>query len=165
MCCDKLSTLRAKQGRYEESLAFIHELEAHGGKASNVDPVIYKNLGHMQHQTDNLEKAQEQYDKATDGKELSGDDKWNIGILKKDQGDLDGAIKLLTEALQWFQDSQQNKIMTGKVHQDLARTQAKRGDYDMAKTHFEKTQELFAESGGSNYTLTGNVTKEFGEML
>lgn len=39
------------------------------------------------------------------------------------------------------------------------------GDYDLAKTHFEKTYELFTESGGSNYTLTGNVTKEFGEML
>lgn len=74
-------------------------------------------------------------------------------------------MKLLTEALQWFYDSNQNKIMTGKVHQDLARTYAKMGDYEKAKYHFEKTYALFDVSGGEKHTLTGNCSKEFAEML
>lgn len=163
MALQSLATLRFKQHRFQDCADALHQVEDIGIE----HPATYVNLGTAYNAMRRYDRAAYYFEKSILLKDgiMDGDDKWNMGLVKKNLGQFDEAQPLLEEALEFhYQTTPDDKVMIAKVHDSCGSLYKDMKDHDLAESHYKKAYELFKGALGMT-TLTGGAAGELGKAL
>eukprot|EP00398_MALV-I-01_sp_L67-1_P000710 gene710-91_t len=150
-----VATLRCKQNRQADALVLLEKL------ASQVPPNVptLVNLGTVCNQLGLLERALGYFEESVKvkGGTWDRDDYWQVGLVKKNMGQLDEAQKLLDKALDLYlvEVGDDDPIMVAKVYDSVGACCNKREDFSRGAELYVKAYNLFNATVGPMSPLTG----------
>eukprot|EP01064_Diplonema_japonicum_P008744 TRINITY_DN16144_c0_g1_i1.p1 TRINITY_DN16144_c0_g1~~TRINITY_DN16144_c0_g1_i1.p1 ORF type:complete len:515 (+),score=152.42 TRINITY_DN16144_c0_g1_i1:53-1546(+) len=158
----KIATLRFKQNRQPECAELLEEL------ASIAPPnaATHANLTTAYNSIGDYEKALDHINKGIALKgETDKDDKWALGLVKKNLGDTQAGIQYLKEALEGhYNEAPDDKVMIAKLHDSLADAYLKNEDLEQAERHYQTAYEYFKATVGDSSPLTGSAAGLVGKV-
>lgn len=154
-CLQDMATLRCKQSRQAEAAKLLEQVAAR----TSPHPATFRNLGTVYNQLGQYEKAKGFFEAAVQlNKEKSEDkdDLWNLGLVKKNMGDLQGAVIMLEAALEaWKRDEPDDDCTIAKVHDSVGGCYHAIGRYQDAIDQYSQARLLFSRSVGPDSPLYG----------
>eukprot|EP00929_Paragymnodinium_shiwhaense_P092820 TRINITY_DN52826_c0_g1_i1.p1 TRINITY_DN52826_c0_g1~~TRINITY_DN52826_c0_g1_i1.p1 ORF type:complete len:646 (+),score=159.97 TRINITY_DN52826_c0_g1_i1:36-1940(+) len=163
-CLQDLAALRFKQNRQPECAELLEEL----ARRSPPHATIQENLGTAYNSLGEASKALDCFQRAV---ELKGgvpekEDLWNLGLARKNLGEVDIAVDLLEDALQRFlEDAPDFPVTIAKVRDSLAEAYLAAGNQDGALEQSAHAVDLYATHVGTKSPLYASAIDAHAKVL
>mmetsp|Transcript_13527 Transcript_13527/g.20307 ORF Transcript_13527/g.20307 Transcript_13527/m.20307 type:complete len:582 (+) Transcript_13527:12-1757(+) len=161
-----LAFCRWKQFRYRESLELFYKFQSLAGKSA----ILLENIGHTHNSLGDTDKAEECFAEALD--RIQRGERGNkggllmgLGIVRKSRGDLLGAVDILLEALDFYQETYEgvHHSIVAKCHSAVAAPLKDLRRLKEAEHHYYQAVHLFWITCGDS-PLTANAIKKLADV-
>lgn len=163
-CIQDMATLRCKQHRQADAAELLEELAG----IAPPHPATFINLGTVYNQLRQYDKAETWFLQAVNfkGGVPGREDRWNLGICKKNQGKYKDALPMLETALAEFQEHEpEHPVTIAKLHSSVGGCLHEMGRYTEAAEQYSKARELYLATVGTHSPLFCSAAEGLAKAL
>lgn len=163
-CIQDMATLRCKQHRQADAAELLEELAT----KAPPHPATFINLGTVYNQLKQFEKAESWFLQAVNlkGGTPEREDRWNLGIAKKNMGKYDEALTMLEQALAEFQEHEPEQPVTiAKLHSSVGGCLHDMGRCAEAIAQYQEAQTLYLATVGPRSPLFCSASEGLAKSL